>query len=688
MTALRIPAARRLRRAVGRGLAGLRRAPYLRRWLVLGALIGVIAGLGAALFLAMLHGATRLLLGVVGGYAVATTAGEGGIHAASGFVRPWAIPLVAAGGCFLAALLVARFAPEAEGHGTDAAIDAVHHNPTGLRARAVVVKMLAAALTIGAGGSGGREGPTAQTSATFGSVLARSLNLSPSDARIAVSAGIASGIGSIFRAPLGGAILGTELPYRDDVEVEALVPSLVASIVGFAVFGIFYGFSPIFGDQGSYHFAHVADLLLFAALGVAAGLVGRVYILVFHRLSPLIKRMRLPRLVKPVLGGLLAGGIGLAIPGVLGTGYGEVQQVMIAPTLLGMPLWVVIALPFAKIVATTLTIGSGGVGGLFGPGMVIGGVTGAAVWRLLQLTPLDVPASSVPFVIVGMMACFGSIAHSPLAVMLMVAEMTGNLSLLAPAMVAVALAVLVVGDTTLYTAQLRNRAALPAHRLSFGLPMAAAVPVLSVMSVPRVVLDAAIPAPCAAARMEAAGVPGAPVVAGDGQFVGTVTLLTLRSLSERGPTVSVGALADPEGMTLSVEATLNEAVDAVATSRAGWVPVLDKNMGVVGVVAVSDLVRGYRLGLRDATRRLAGRAAGTAFAERQVRAGSPADGARVRDLELPRPVIVLSVLRGSELIFADADTALRAHDRVSVLTGGDADPVLDRVFGDGDRGQS
>ncbi len=239
------------RRVASRGLSGLRSAPYVRRWIVLGALIGVVAGLGAALFLWMLDTATHLLLGGIGGYLVATPAGEGGVHAASSFARPWAIPLVAAGGMLLAAIFVRYFAPEAEGHGTDAAIEAVHYRPTRLRGRAALVKMLASALTIGAGGSGGREGPTAQISATFGSVLARVLNLSPADARVAVSSGVAAGIGSIFRAPLGGAILGAELPYRDDVEVDALVPSLVASIVGFSVFGAFYGFDPIFGTSAA-----------------------------------------------------------------------------------------------------------------------------------------------------------------------------------------------------------------------------------------------------------------------------------------------------------------------------------------------------------------------------------------------------------------------------------------------------
>lgn len=687
MTAPHPPLVRRVRRVVGRSLAGLRAAPYLRRWLVLGALIGVVAGLGSAAFLGLLHAATHLILGTIGGFTPATPAGEGGIHASSGFTRPWAIPLVVAGGMVLTAFLVHRFAPEAEGSGGDAAIDAAHHNPTGLRFRAAIVKMLAAALTIGSGGSGGREGPTAQISATFGSVLARTLNLSPADARIAVSSGIASGIGSIFRAPLGGAILGAELPYRDDVEVQALVPSLVASVVGFTVFGTFFGFDPIFGDLGDYEFAQVRDLLFFAILGVAAGLVGRVYITVLHRLSDALGRLRLlpgdwpNRLGKPLVAGLAVGGLGLAIPGVLGTGYGEVQQVMDAETVLGLPLWLVIALPFAKILATTLTIGSGGVGGIFGPGMVVGGVTGAVVWRVLELTGLPVPDSPVPFVIVGMITCFGSIAHAPLAVMLMVAEMTGNLSLLAPAMVSVALGVLVVGDSSIYLAQLTNRAALPANRLAFGLPMAAAVPVRSVMAPPRLVLRGDEPARAARVRLSAAGVPGAPVVAGDGQFLGVVSRQMLAALADRGPTTPVARLVDAEAPSLPDDATLDHAVDALASSRYGWVPVLDRSMAIAGVLAVSDLVSGYRLALKDATRRLVRSADGSSLMEVDVKAGAAADGAAIRDLALPHPLIVLTVLRGSELVFADATTVLRAGDQLTLLAGRSTAAAVERYFG-------
>ncbi len=155
--------------------------------------------------------------------------------------RPWLLLVVPAVGGLLSGLLVFRFAPEAEGHGTDAAIAAVHHNPRSMRGRVTLVKLLSSAATIGAGGSAGREGPTAQISAGFGSMLARRLDMTPQDARIAVTVGVGAGIGAIFRAPLGGAVLGTEILYRDDLEPEALFPSLVASIVGFSIFGAVEG---------------------------------------------------------------------------------------------------------------------------------------------------------------------------------------------------------------------------------------------------------------------------------------------------------------------------------------------------------------------------------------------------------------------------------------------------------------
>jgi CIC family chloride channel protein len=338
--------------------------------------------------------------------------GEGG-RPITDAARPWALPLVVALGGLLSGLLVFRLAPEAEGHGTDAAIAAYHHNPRGIRGRVPVVKLFASAITIGSGGSGGREGPTAQISAGFASFLGRALDLDAHDTRIAVSVGMAAGIGAIFRAPLGGALMGAELLYRDDLEPEGLAPSFLATIVAYSIFGAVEGFDPIFGVQGDLAFSDPAQLGWYVVLGLVCGLVGLLYATSFYGLTDRFRRLALPAWLKPAIGGFLVGCIGLVLPGAIATGYGYVAAGLDAESLMALPLWIVLVLPFAKILATSLSIGSGGSGGIFGPGMVIGGLLGAGMWRLLAPIAPAVPADPAPFVIVAMMALFGSIAHAP-----------------------------------------------------------------------------------------------------------------------------------------------------------------------------------------------------------------------------------------------------------------------------------
>src|SRR5262249_46787470 len=141
--------------------------------------------------------------------------------------------------------------PEAEGHGTDSAIQAVHTDPRAIRTRTIVVKTIASALTIGSGGSAGREGPAAQISAGFGSVLTRQLDLSDADGRVAVSLGIGSGIGAIFGAPLGGAVLAASIVYREDFDYRALVPGFITSATAYSLFGSILGWTPLFGSVAS-----------------------------------------------------------------------------------------------------------------------------------------------------------------------------------------------------------------------------------------------------------------------------------------------------------------------------------------------------------------------------------------------------------------------------------------------------
>ena len=657
-------------------------ASYLQKWLVLGVLIGTMAGVGAVVFYEALLACTHFFLGTLAGYHVPTPVGEGGHPASASFARPWALPLVVGLGALLGAILVFRFAPEAEGHGTDAAISAVHHNPRGIRFRVVFIKIVASALTIGSGGSGGREGPTGQISAGFASLLARELDLSPADARIAVVTGIGSGIGAIFGAPLGGAVLATEILYRDDFEAAALLPSFVASLVAYVIFGATLGFTPLFGFADSYHFSDPTHLVWFALIGILGGLIGLLYAKSFYGLSDLFGHLQIPRWIKPAIGGVVVGLIALAIPEVLGTGYGWIQQGL-GHQLLSLPLWIVLILPFARILATSLSIGSGGSGGIFGPGMVIGAFIGASVWRLFEPVFPSMGHNPAPYVIVGMMCCFGGISRAPLAVMLMVAEMTGSLSILAPAMIAVGLAWFIVrrNDDTIYRSQLKSRADTPAQRILVGMPVLATVPVRSAMAPPRLVIAGGTSVDVARHQLEHEGLSGAPVVDGEGRFEGTVTLQSLRKNGNGGER-QLGSFLDVAAPTVSETAHLDVAIDAMTTAPQHWVPVLDIERKVVGTIAISDVVRGYRLGLLASLQKMnaGGDAAGTD--RLLIDAESPLAGRSLRQSRLPVSVIVTTIQRNRDLVVPDGNTVLQPGDEL-VLIGSSSDIDAIRSNGSG-----
>ncbi|GAA4532591.1 chloride channel protein [Mycobacterium paraffinicum] len=455
--------------AGGRFGASIRKSGYLQKWLLLGVTIGIVAGLGAVVFYLALRYTGEFLLGYLGGYHIPTPVGEGGGGRGDpGFRRAWAIPLVTTGGALISAFIVAKLAPEATGHGTDQAIEAVHGDPRAIRFRAVLVKMVASALTIGSGGSAGREGPTAQISAGFCSLLARRLDLPDEDGRTAVALGIGAGIGAIFAAPLGGAVLAASITYRDDFDYRCLLPGFITSGTAYAVLGAFLGFDPLFGYiDAEYRFEKAWPLLWFVVIGLVAFAVGYLYARTFHAAVRLTRRLPGGPVLKPAVGGLLVGLLGLLIPQILSSGYGWAQLAADRGTLLGIPLWIVVVLPIAKIVATSLSIGTGGSGGLFGPGIVIGAFVGAAVWRLGELSGLPgVPHEPGIFVVVGMMTCFGSVARAPLAIMIMVAEMTGSFSVVPGAILSVGIAALLMSRTnvTIYESQRLNRETAAAER--------------------------------------------------------------------------------------------------------------------------------------------------------------------------------------------------------------------------------
>jgi chloride channel protein, CIC family len=653
----------------------LRSAAYLRKWVILGALIGIISGVGAALFFVALDLGTRFFLGVLAGFTPASPLGEGA-RPITDAARPWAIPLVVALGGLLSGAIVFRLAPEAEGHGTDAAIAAFHHGARRIRARIPIVKLVASAITIGSGGSGGREGPTAQIGAGFGSFLARVLDLDARDARIAVSTGMGAGIGAIFRAPLGGAVLAVEIPYREDVEADALVPAFVGSIVAYSIFGALIGFDPIFGKVAGAGFTDPRQLAYYSLIGLAAGVVGRLYIGGFYGLTHWFRRWTIPRALRPAIAGLAVGCIGIVLPGVLGTGYGWVQAGLDRQTLLGLPLWVVLVLPFAKILATSLSVGSGGSGGIFGPGMVIGGLLGAGIWRLLEPIAPGVPADPSPFVIVAMMALFGSVARAPLAVMLMVAEMTDSLAMLAPAMLAIGIATLVVGDRSIYASQIRTRAESPAHRFSFALPLMAAIPAGDAARAPRALVRTDDMAADARTHLEAVGVPGAPVIGVDGSVRGSVDIETLAGAA---PGTTVGELT-MNGALISADDTLDDVLGLLADEHRSWAPVVADDR-LVGVLSSRDVVSAYRRALAANVRQVRSAGSQGALLEAEIGATSVLAGRPVEKGGWPRDSVLVSIRRGDRLIVPRGDVVLEAGDRLTVFSASAARGALESLLG-------
>jgi len=430
------------------------------------ALVGVLGGLGAQLFIWMLSRGERIFLGGIAGYVPPAL---GVLNPAPHFDpwRLWLIPVTTTLGGLLCGLLVYSTAPEAEGHGTDAAIESYHFRGARVRPIVPLVKAVASALTIGSGGSAGREGPAAQISSGAASVLCDVLRVPANERRMLVLAGMAAGLSAIFRAPLGMAIFAGEILYAGlAFEFEALQYTLVSAVVAYAVNGLFVGWTPLFLLPSNLTFTRPIELLGYAILGVAAGIVGAIEPPIFYGMRDAFRRIRLPDHVKPAIGGLLTGLLAVLFPQTLATGFGWVQMALsagyIGPQLL--------FLPFAKILAMSFTISSGGSGGVFGPNVYIGAMVGGAVAYLMDLWFPAAHFAPAAFVVVGMGAVFAGTARVPLSTLVMVAEMTGGYGLIVPSMLASALSFMVqrtVGARfrypRLYESQVEGRLDSPVH---------------------------------------------------------------------------------------------------------------------------------------------------------------------------------------------------------------------------------
>jgi CIC family chloride channel protein len=425
-------------------------------------ILGVVGALSAQLFLWLLHQAQVIFLKDIAGYIPIGLPSEGGSPTQTiGYFGLWLIPLSTTIGGLAAGILIYSLSPEAEGHGTDTAIKAFHQDNGFIRTRVPFVKMIASAITLGSGGAAGREGPTALISAGIGSIYGTFSKRPDKERRMLVLIGEAAGLSAIFRSPIGTAVFATEVLYGNmEFESDALIYTMVASVVAYAVNGLFVGWSPLFLVSGTIPPPAFGQYFRFILLGIAAGIIATFLPMVFYTVRDGFRAVKIPPHFKPAIGGLIVGLIGIALPGVLGGGYGWIQAALNGQLSTGT----MALLGFGMILALPMTISSGGSGGVFAPSLFVGGMLGGFLGNLLH-------QPTAPFVIVGMMAVFAGAARVPIAAILMVTEMTGGYNLLAPAALTVVLSYFVQVNLSsrlkyksLYHEQVAFRYESPSHR--------------------------------------------------------------------------------------------------------------------------------------------------------------------------------------------------------------------------------
>ncbi len=441
----------------------MQKLPKITQLLILTVLVGIVAGTSALLFDWLLKLLEKLVLWNGIGFIPPKPPGEGALHFSFPKYR-FLFPIVLAVGGLISGFLIFTFAPETEGHGTDSAIEAFHFKRAHIRWQVPIIKMIASSITIGSGGSAGREGPIAQISAGFGSLLGKVLKLPLEHRRLLLVVGMGAGIGSIFRAPFGGALFAVEVLYTGmDMEMEALLPTVIGSIAGYSLFGVSHGWKPIFSTSG-FSFSEPIQLLFYAGLGLILGLLAHPYVRIFYLTRDLFHRLQIPNAFKPALGGLILGVIAMFFPYCLGMGYGWIQLAMAGE----LSLLVLLLFPFMKMVATSLTISSGGSGGIFAPSLVIGGMIGGLFSTVLSslLPSLELPVE--PFVVVGMAGYIAAVAKVPLAGLIMTMEMTGGYGLIVPALAVIVFSILTSGHTTIYEKQVMSKLHSPARMGDFA----------------------------------------------------------------------------------------------------------------------------------------------------------------------------------------------------------------------------
>jgi len=558
--------------------------------------VGIVAGLGAILFDRLLGWMLHTVVESFTGYAEPWA----GSSAASLFtlapVRSLWFFIIPALGGLVSGAIVYFVAPEAEGHGTDAMIESFHLRGGKIRKRVPFIKIIASALTMGTGGSAGKEGPIAQIGSGFGSTFASLLKLKARERRILVLAGAAGGIGAIFQAPLGAALFAPEVLYREaEFEYEAILPCIVSSITAYAVYTQLYKKGALF-FPGTVGLSLPRELLPYALFGVVCALTGFLYVRIFYgSRDRFFRPLRIHKMLKPAVGGLMLGTIAYAFPQIAAGGYGWVQMALEGKML----WWTLLLLAFLKIVGTSCTIGSGGSGGVFGPSVFIGAMLGGAFGFLGHQIAPEWVVNPNSFVLVGIGGFFAGVAKTPISSIIMACEMSASYTLLVPLMLVSSTSYLLLRNTSLYEKQQFSRIASPAHLTEFARAMLEKIRVHeAIIECPVICIPENMPFDELVKTVTRSGASHFPVVDREGRMIGIVSINDIRSVlfeNDVDHVIIAKDVATRSVVSVLRDDTLQQALDKMAAIGVDELPVVDREKpdAIVAMISKRDIVNYY-----------------------------------------------------------------------------------------------
>ena len=528
----------------------------------LAVVVGVCTGLGAVAFRSLINGFTWLVTGHQDYAGLGRVASEHLPWLGVGFLV--VVPAVAG---LIYGPLVHRFAPEARGHGVPEVMYAVSMRGGRIAPKVALVKSLASALCIGGGGSVGREGPIVQIGSAVGSGVAQWLRLDTARVRLLLACGAAGGISATFNTPLAGPFFAMELILRDFAAQSfgaVVLSSVTASIVARAILG-----NELFLTLPSFSVHSPAEYLLYAALGVLVGAVGVAFSRVLYLVEDFCDWLwRGPEWARPAAGGLLLGLLLLAVPEMYGVGYPVLQNAIEGRYVVGFLLLLMVA----KMLATSLTIGIGGSGGVFAPTLFIGAMAGSAFGALAHLGWPESTEAAGAYGLVGMGAALAGATRASITAVVILFELTGQYSIILPLMIAIALAAgtsHLLSRQTIYTQKLWRRGVDIGRHASDNLTAA------DVAAPPARILNEHMRLDVAAELITSASVPLLPVLAPDGRYLGCVTAEDAVAAIEGGsPPQHIDSLIQ-RLPTLPVDARLPDVIEALSGHGAAGLPVVD-----------------------------------------------------------------------------------------------------------------